>query len=514
MSRRFPFHTFAVLAWALIVPVVGAAQATPEAAYPAPRIVLSERDVDLGNLRPAEPLRPVTVTIRNAGDQPLEIRKLRSSCICMTADLSDTHIQAGGTATLRLQGRLLPFEESFDEQALIYSNDPEQPVVKVHVTGPVITPIMVDPEALSIGLTTYRGLVDQRQYPPVRLVAADHAPLGPIRAIPSHPSIHAETRQREDGSYEVDVRIDSNVPLGNFNESVRIETHHSKAPVVEVPIIGRILGDLDPLGHVVDFGFIKEGQTSTAQCVVKRLGRFEKKIEITTAEVKLPVPAQVEVTPAGNDYNVKVRVTSAPAFASLRGVVELHTDNPDQPLVTVEIHGGVLANHPFEQAAAEGSDTRFLAIVKDALDRGERISADDFFAQVLGGVKDQRAVALLLRAATEGEVRTRMRAVELLSTFKTPEVLQRLRRIITDDPHQFVRRLALVGYADAVQNGGIPEMLLALQDDEGWVREDAAEYLGKYGDAKVIPVLRAAQNDPDPEAALAIKSALLMLQSK
>ena len=139
---------------------------------------------------------------------------------------------------------------------------------------------------------------------------------------------------------------------------------------------------------------------------------------------------------------------------------------------------------------------------------------DDFFAQVLGGVKDKRAADILLRAATEGELPTRMRAVELLSTMKTPDVLQRLRRIITDDPHQFVRRLALVGYVDAVGNGAIPEMLLALQDDEGWVREDAAMYLGKYGDSKVIPALRAAENDTDPEAAVAVKQALLVLQSK
>jgi len=428
----------------------------------------------------------------------------------MTADLSEMKIAAGGTATLRLQGKLLPFEEEFNEQALIYSNDPEQPLAKVHVSGPVVAPVMLDPAGIPMGLV-YRGILDNRKYQPVHLLAADGAPIGPIRAIPSRPFIHAETRQREDGSYEVDVRVDSSVPIGKLNEKVTVETHHPKAPVVEIPVIGVILGDLDPLGHVVDFGFLKEGQTGVAHCLVKSLGG--KKFEISKADVKLPVPAEVKVIPDGNDFNLEVRVPSPPAFASLHGAVELHTNSPDQPIVSVEIHGGVVANHPFDQAAADGSDARFLAIVKDALARREAISMDDFFALVLGGVKDQRAANILLQAATEGELPTRMRAVELLSTFKTADVIQRLRRILTDDPHQFVRRLALVGYVDAVQNGAIPDLLLALQDDEGWVREDAAMYLGKYGDSRVIPALKAAENDPDPEAAIAVKQALFKLQS-
>jgi hypothetical protein len=487
------------------------AQQTAKAPDGAPRIVLSEREIDLGNLRAGEPLRAVEVTVRNAGDATLEIRKLRSSCICLTADLSQTTITAGGTATLRLQGQLMRFEESFDEQVLLYSNDAEQPVAKVHVSGPVVTPIMLDPNGIPVG-PVYRGILDRRRYQPVHLVAADGAPIGPIRAIPSRPFIHAETRTRDDGSYEVDVRVDPTLPLGKLDEKVTVETHHPKAPVIEIPVVGTILGDLDPLGHVVDFGFLKEGQTGVAHCLVKSLGN--KKFEISKAEAKLPIPAEVKVIPEGNDFNLEVRVPTPPAFTSLNGVVELQTNSPDQPVVKVEIHGGVTANNPFDQVKADGSDARFFAIVKDALNRGDRISADVFFAQVLGGVKDERASDILLRAATEGDLRARMRAVELLAGFKTPDVLQRLRRIITDDSHQFVRRLALVDYVNAVGNGAIPEMLLALQDDEGWVREDAAMYLGKYGDSKVIPALRAADNDPDPEADVAIKKALLVLRSK
>ena len=45
------------------------------------------------------------------------------------------------------------------------------------------------------------------------------------------------------------------------------------------------------------------------------------------------------------------------------------------------------------------------------------------------------------------------------------------------------------------------------------MREDAAIYLGKLGDASVIPALKAALNDPDQDASNAIRAALATLQA-
>jgi HEAT repeat protein len=73
--------------------------------------------------------------------------------------------------------------------------------------------------------------------------------------------------------------------------------------------------------------------------------------------------------------------------------------------------------------------------------------------------------------------------------------------------------MALEAYADATGHVAVPALLLALQDDDSWVRERSANYLGKLGDAQVIPALRAAISDPDPDAALAIREALSTLQA-
>jgi hypothetical protein len=296
-----------------------------------------------------------------------------------------------------------------------------------------------------------------------------------------------------------------------MKETITVESEHPTARVVEIQVGGNVIGELDPGGRRVDFGFIKEGQPASVTFMVRN--RSDRDIDVLRVEPKLPVPADVQVTKEGKDLKVVTRIQGAPAFTRLAGEIVLHTNNPAEPVVTLPVFGGVLAAHPFEQAKAGVDDPRFMTIVKDALARGERIPADRFFSDVLGGAPDEKAGAALIRALDEGELETRMRAVELLARFRSPQVLERLRLAITDDPEEFVRRRAVAAYADAAGKAALPEVLLALQDNEAWVREDAAMYLAKIGDASVIPALRAASNDPDADTRTAVREALTALQA-
>jgi HEAT repeat protein len=219
------------------------------------------------------------------------------------------------------------------------------------------------------------------------------------------------------------------------------------------------------------------------------------------------------VTREGKNLKVVTKIAGAPALTRLVGEIDLHTNNPAEPLVKLPVFGGVLLANPLEPGRNSIDDPKFMTIVKDVLARGERIPADRFFSDVLGGVKDERASAVLIRALDEGDLETRMRAVELLAEFKTPAVIERLRLAITDDQEEFVRRRAVAAYADAVGKEAVPSVVLALQDNDAWVREDAAMYLGKLGDSRAIPALRAASNDPDADTRTAVREALVALQA-
>jgi hypothetical protein len=497
----------ALVGWTCLVwPAAAIAQAAPTA-EPGPRLEITKTEHDLGRI-PRGSNRVVNVTLRNSGDQLLEIRKVRTTCPCVKASPTIISVPAGKEVAIGVEIEPSVVEESIDEEVLLYTNDRTKPLSKIRITGSVGTAIRVLPVGIPVGLV-YRGDLAQLQFPPVQLVGADRAPLADVRLSPSKPWIHPTATKRDDGTFDVTVKLDSSAPVGPVNESIGVES--DRGTVGRILVIGGIVGNLDSGGRRIDFGLIKEQQPAS---VTFRLpNRGEKPVKIVRAAAKLTAPAEVDVTPEEKNFKIVVRVGPQPAFTRLTGFVELHTDDPDEALVRLEVFGGVLGTKPFEQAKAEGSDDKFFEIVKDALRRGERIPEGAFFEQVLGGVRDDRAVAILMRTATEADLAARMRAVELLAGFKTPQVLEHLRLLTTDDAHHFVRRNALAAYADAVGKASIPTLLLALQDDDGWVREDAATYLGKLGDARVIPALKAALNDPDADADSAIRTALVTLQA-
>ena len=497
------------LATCVAVAIPLAAQA--QNANSSPHLVVSASEYDLGRLHPDDRRREIHLVVRNPGERTLEIRKVRTSCVCVRATLSTDKIAAGGTASLQLTIEPPAIEELVEEEVLVYSNDPDQPLSKIRVHGTVGTAIRLFPQpAFPVGFV-HRSQLAGLQVPSVQLVAVDGAPLGQVSTIVSHPSIRAEIRRGDYSAYEVIIKIDDTIPLGPIKETVTIRTEHPAVPQINIPVLGTIEGDLDQRGRRIDFGLIKEGRPASVTFMLTNRGTRE--IEITRTDVHLPVPAEAQVTREGNAFRLVLRISSAPAFTQLSGQVELHTTHADEPIVRLPVAGGVLATQPFEQAAAGHSESDFQAIVNDALVRGERIPIDRFFTDVLGGVRDARASAVLLRALAEGSLQMRMRAVELLAELKRPEVLDELRGTITDDQEPFVRRLALVAYADAVGKSAVPVLLLALKDDDDWVREDAATYLGKARDVRAIPALRAALNDPDPEAGAAVREALAALQA-
>ena len=495
--------------------VAGRAQPLSEAGSSGPQIVLSQVEHDLGRLPPDDVRRTVQVTVSNPGTQPLQIRKVRASCVCMRADLAAASVSPGGQTTLRVEINPPTVDETIEEEVLLYSNDAVKPVSKVRIVGTIGTAVRIVPEpSLAAGPVSRRELPDV-QMPTVQLLAADSASLGRVRATASHPAIHPQLKKLEDHSYELSVTIDKTVPLGNLKESIRVETEHPGAPVVPVPVFAMIGGDLDTEGRRIDFGFIKEGQPTRVTFILPVRG--ERDVKILKSEIELAAPAKLDVTQeiidAQKVIKIVVTVGAAPAFMRFDGEVALHTDHPEEPLVRIPVSGGVLANQPFDRIAAEGTDAKFLAILKDALARRERIPLDRLFSDVFGGVKDERVASLLMRALAEGSLDTRMRAVEALGQLRTPVVLERLREAITDDQESFVRRFALIEYAEAAGKEAFTPLIIALQDDDAWVREDAAMYLGKLGDVRAIPALKAALSDPNPETAAAVQNALASLQA-
>lgn len=228
-------------------------------------------------------------------------------------------------------------------------------------------------------------------------------------------------------------------------------------------------------------------------------------------EPHLPTVAEASLNKKDKHYQITVRLPSPPGLLNLEGHLDVHTDHPIEDVVRVPVVGWVWAKRPFDLIAAEGKEERLYDLVHAALFREEAVPAEHFLTKILGGRGDDRAVSLLLRALEEGNWHIRTRSVEILGLLRNRRALEPVRRAVTDDVDEEVRRAAAAALVGIAGGEALSELLLALQDNDEWVREDAAQLLGDLGDRRAIPALKSALSDEEDDVRQAARDALKKL---
>ncbi len=102
--------------------------------------------------------------------------------------------------------------------------------------------------------------------------------------------------------------------------------------------------------------------------------------------------------------------------------------------------------------------------------------------------------------------RLRKRAVDILTRLGSPAVPPLIRALQDEDG--WVRREAAQALGEIKDARAVPPLIRALQDEDEGVREAAAEALGKIGDAQAVPTLIQALQDKNEEVRKAAAEAL------
>ncbi len=107
----------------------------------APDLDLGQDEVDLGQVINGQISR-IEVPVQNAGNAPLKIEAVSTSCGCTTATVEPLEIPAGGTGTLRVEfdsGAHGPEANGpVMRQVFIASNDPNLPEAEFRIVAEVL----------------------------------------------------------------------------------------------------------------------------------------------------------------------------------------------------------------------------------------------------------------------------------------------------------------------------------------------------------------------------------------
>ncbi|MHB8709066.1 MAG: DUF1573 domain-containing protein [Desulfuromonadales bacterium] len=141
-------------AWCAPLLLMGTAWAVPTVNVPHP-------DYDFGTVFQGESVRHV-FAFSNRGDTPLDIQKVSSSCGCTAALASAKTLAPGESGEIQTSFDSTRFRGTINKTVYLYTNDPAQPVVQMHIKGNVQEELALDPQLVNFGAVAVKRTVKSK----------------------------------------------------------------------------------------------------------------------------------------------------------------------------------------------------------------------------------------------------------------------------------------------------------------------------------------------------------------
>jgi hypothetical protein len=429
----------------------------------------------------------------------------------LTTSLSAPRIAPGGEERLRLAFKPRDYEEGpVATQAVLYTNDPDQQVVKFRIDATINSPLNWDPK-----IPPFREIRPDNpgSFLDVRVSRKDGKPVGPLRVTPPVAFVRAETSISPSGETMVHLALVPPAPMGVMLGWIKVETKDPVQPVFQVPIRAFVVGDLKAgRPPLINFGWIEEGQPATGTLSIVNTGTRD--VHVTRVEPHLPVKADVSVTSLGKRHEIELRLPAPSGLHDLAGYVNVFTDHPSEPVVRITTQGWVVPKNPASYLEEGAADLSNLVRTELTYMSDENFAPKGFVNRFFGDRRDDRVSSFVADLAKDANWRVRQRAVQMLAVLGGPRALEILRPAVTDDVDEDVRRFAAMGLAEMAASDALPTVTLALQDNDDWVRDDAARVLGDMGDPRAIPALTRALDDEDSDVRATAAESLKRLKGQ
>lgn len=197
---------------------------------PHPKAVVPEPTHEFGVMRMGDTDRH-TFIIRNEGEAPLKLGTPRTTCQCTVPEVERRVIPPGKEGAITLEWKPTAPTPEFDKGAVVKTNDPKMPEIKLAVVGKVETLVNVMPAGIwnageitgdkpvEVSGVVYSRLLDDLE------VSADTGDSNMLSA-----EVHAATpeqlaEQEAKAGFVVKVSILPGMPVGKFEKELVLKTN-------------------------------------------------------------------------------------------------------------------------------------------------------------------------------------------------------------------------------------------------------------------------------------------------
>lgn len=345
-------HRVMLAVWFLVGGRAGLAQLPPvpttdAKAIKQPRLYVAERMKDLGTLIEGD-VYPVQWQLENRGSADLMIQRLKGSCGCVVANLSENEkiIPPGGSIDLKVNFDTQGRKGAQVKAVTVYTNDPAEPELKLEFTADLQFLYMLKP----FGVVNLRSV--QRGQPAKRALEVFSGPgRGPVEILdvqfPEGSPVTSVIEPGDDdgGRYKrIRFTVGKEASLGTLYVPltlvIRVDGIERKR---EVSVRAEVVGELTWHPRIVD--------------QIRSVSRPGKRLAPVTIRSTVDIPFKVVSADAGPLFDVVIEAkgnkpqhkqysilltlregTDAGPFAV---TLNVRTDSLDQPLIRIPVFGVV-----------------------------------------------------------------------------------------------------------------------------------------------------------------------------
>lgn len=298
------------------------------ASEPSPRLVVPSAVFDFDVVNQGTVLKH-DFELANTGKAPLIIRKIHPACGCTAAVIESDTIAPGGKTRIQVTFNTSGFRGYKVKTVRLYTNDPRQTSKVLTLRGTIKADVEIDPLRLDFGKLKL-GVTSSKE----AKVSVEENSLIELIKIESRSEKVKLSVEDWSGSgrkgKKVLVTLSDSIPLGRFRVLLVVHTSSKVNPVVSIPILAHVEGDLQLSPNALAFGLLNGPLVRPVSETARLSNRGDKKVHITAIESDNPaVVGEFSPIEDGRAYEVRVKIKEK-TVGIVRARLKISTDHSKQ----------------------------------------------------------------------------------------------------------------------------------------------------------------------------------------
>jgi hypothetical protein len=269
-----------------------------------PKIHFDEPDYDFGEVEAGDEVEH-TFVFENTGDNLLSIEEVLSRCGCTGALVTEQEVPPGGTGGIKVALHSKGFQGEVKKGLTVESNDPENRLVRLTISGNVVSEVTVEPPYLDWGIL---GPDDSPRPKNLRIRFLKGRGLRLEKVRSESPSVVLTEKSKDENGAVYSVALAENLPMGRFTGRITLRTNSERAPEVHVPFQGHVQGNVKVIPHILSLGRITPGKVSTSRLKVSKTGKQGFTVQQVKATTET-IATEIREEKKGERYGIQVRYT-------------------------------------------------------------------------------------------------------------------------------------------------------------------------------------------------------------